>query len=102
MPNTSNTTQPENGSGAPPQKDINPKTTLTADEKAKLLRNIYAINIFAGSVGTLAGIGFAYKKGSKFWGYVGYILLGGIVFGTIGAIATIPMTTKLAADESKI
>ncbi len=78
------------------------KSTLTEEQKKSLLKNIYAINIFAGSVGTLAGIGFAYHKKSKFWGYVGYMFLGSIVFGTIGAIATIPMTSKLAASETEI
>ncbi len=78
------------------------KTTLTEAQKQALLRNIYAINIFAGSVGTLAGIGIAYHKKSKFWGYVGYMLLGSIVAGSIGAIATIPMASKLEASTNPI
>ena len=35
----------------------------------------------AGMVGGLAGLGFAYHKKKKFWGYVGYFVLGSIVAG---------------------
>ena len=37
-------------------------------------------------VGHLAGIGYAFYKKKHFWGYVGFFLLGGIAFGTVGGI----------------
>ena len=40
----------------------------------------------ASSIGLIAGLGYAFKKNKSFWGYVGFGLLGSIVFGTVGNI----------------
>lgn len=34
----------------------------------------------ASTIGGLAGLGFAFHKKKKFWGYVGYFILGSIAF----------------------
>ncbi len=38
------------------------------------------------SIGFIAGLGYAFKGKKGFWAYVGYGLLGSIVFGTVSAI----------------
>ena len=40
----------------------------------------------ASSIGLIAGLGYAFNKNKSFWGYVGFGLLGSIVFGTVGNI----------------
>ena len=46
----------------------------------------YTATIIGSSVGTLVGIGYAFSKQKHFWGYVGFMLLGSIAFGTVGGI----------------
>lgn len=47
---------------------------------------IMNITQISSSIGFIAGLGYAFKKNKSFWGYVGYGLLGSIVFGTVGNI----------------
>jgi hypothetical protein len=70
---------------------------LTAEQKRKL-NNINMVRSTVGVAGNLAGAYLAYKKGSGFWGYVGYIILGGIVGGGIAYIATMPFAGKVVNE----
>lgn len=69
--------------------DIATEATKTTSDK-KEVETVTIGNGIAGTVGNLAGAGFglyyAHKKGSGFWGYVGYMMLfgtGGWIGGTI-------------------
>lgn len=45
---------------------------------------IMSITQVGSSLGLIAGLGYAFKKNKSFWAYIGYGLLGSVVFGTIG------------------
>lgn len=64
------------------------KDVSIVDEKNLMLNSISdnKIIIISSSIGALAGLGFAYHKKSKFWGYVGYFILGNIVGSLVGNI----------------
>lgn len=70
--------------------------TLTAQEQKELANKIFAIRASAATLGNVAGLYLAYKKESGFWGYIGYMLLGGIVCGSLAYVGTMPMAKKLA------
>jgi hypothetical protein len=67
---------------------------LTAQQKRRF-NNIMMIRSTGGVAGNIAGAYFAYKKNLGFWGYVGHILLGGLVIGGLTYIATMPAAGKL-------
>lgn len=71
-------------------------TTLTEIEKKKIATNILMIRYAAGSIGTIGGAVIAYKKQKGFWGYIGFMLLGSILVGSIATVATIPMASKIS------
>ncbi len=64
--------------------------------------NLMAINVGASSLGFLSGLGFAYHRKSKFWGYVGWGLLGSLVVGGVAGLATLPMAANIAKEQSKL
>ena len=63
------------------------KNTTTAPmsltDRQKKIMNIASIG---SSVGFISGLGYAFSKKKGFWSYVGYGLLGSIVFGTVSGI----------------
>jgi hypothetical protein len=69
---------------------------LTAQEQKELANKIFAIRASAATLGNVGGLYLAYKKSSGFWGYIGYMLLGGVVFGSLAYVATMPLAKKLA------
>lgn len=69
---------------------------LTQQEQKELANKIFAIRASAATLGNVGGLYLAYRKSSGFWGYIGYMLLGGIAFGGLAYVATMPMAKKLA------
>jgi hypothetical protein len=60
---------------------------MTQEEKIRL--SARKAGVVAGGMASLgfgAGLWYAYKHDQKFWGYVGFALLGSIVFGAAGRI----------------
>ena len=47
------------------------------------------------SVGMVGGMIYANRKGKKFWGYVGYGILGGIAAGSIAYFTTFQRINKI-------
>ena len=45
-------------------------------------KKVFKISGLGGSVGTVAGLIYAFQKKKNFWGYVGYGLLFGIILST--------------------
>lgn len=78
-------------------KTNNKSEKMNQDNK-ELAGKINAIRTIAGAVGTVAGAGYAFYAKKGFWGYVGFMLLGGIVFGSIGMAITAPMEAKLTEN----
>jgi len=66
-----------------------PQTNTSPQEKS-------VIPSILSSIGFLGGLYFAYTKKSKFWGYVGYGVLGSVTFGIVGQIGV-----KIFAPKSK-
>ncbi len=64
--------------------------------------NLMAINTGASSLGFLLGLGFAYHRKSKFWGYVGWGLLGSVVIGEVAGLATLPMAASITKEQVKL
>jgi len=59
-----------------------------------------------GSIGSLGGLYYAFKKNKGFWGYVGFGLLGSVVGYTLGRVifptdATMVTTTTTTETDSE-
>lgn len=67
---------------------------LTPEQKSKIL-NLTYIQSGSSLAGLVAGLIFAYKKKKGFWGYVGFGILGSMIFGGVAWIVTIPMKKKI-------
>lgn len=63
------------------------------DERIKKVMNAAS---FGSSVGFVTGLGYAFAKKKGFWGYVGYSLLGSLMFGTVAGLGTQVMTKPKA------
>lgn len=63
--------------------------TVSAREK-----KILAITGYASSAGFLGGLVYSFMKGKKFWGYVGFSLLGSLAFGTAANLIARPLIKK--------
>ena len=53
-----------------------------------------AVTSIASTVGLIAGLVYAHKQKSHFWGYVGFGLLGSVVFGAVGRIGQVIIEVK--------
>ncbi len=58
--------------------------TESVEKSALAYDKITNITQASSSIGLLVGLGYAFNKSKGFFAYVGYGLLGSIVFGTIG------------------
>lgn len=67
---------------------------LSVNIKDSFSPNRYKYTYILSSVGTVSGLGYAFAKKKKFWGYVGFMFLGSIVFGTIGQIIDFQRNNK--------
>lgn len=63
--------------------------TTTDTERQKKINNAMAI---CSSIGFVAGLGYAFSKKKKFWGYVGYSLLFSVAASTAGYLGAIAVT----------
>lgn len=64
-------------------------------EQRKKLNTLIAIAYAGGTIGLIAGLIFAYKRKSGFWGYVGFGILGSVLIGAATRLALIPAANKL-------
>ncbi len=71
---------------------------LQIDSAQRKINNINYTRIAIGGIGNIAGLVYAFHKKKGFWGYVGFMLLGGIVLGTTAMVATMPMTANAQND----
>lgn len=94
---STNTTQTSGAVTDKPKTEPTKTTTTTVDTKkldrAKKIQNIASIG---SSVGTVAGLVLAYKQKKKFWGYVGYAILGSLVVGITAGV-----TARVLVKEEK-
>lgn len=79
-------------------KDLT-KMTLTELQGKK--NSVAITQMGIGAVGTLAGFAFAYKKGKKFWGYVGFGFLGGVAGSSIAYFTTMQKINKINTEIAK-
>lgn len=78
-------------SGATTKVETKTTMTTTPTEPKKVskealdarMRKIVNLTSFGSSVGLVAGLGYSFAKGKGFWSYIGYGLLGSVVFGTV-------------------
>ena len=82
------------------KKRIMAEKELTVEQKQKLIR-LMMIRYGAATAGSVAGAILAYRQKQRFWGYVGYMLLGSIVVGGIATIALLPAAGKLVVEIEK-
>ncbi len=64
--------------------------------KKKKVQNIGAIGA---TLGNVAGLVYAFKGKKKFWGYVGFMLLGGLV---VGGLASVGANIAIKEDKSTV
>ena len=79
-------------------KKIDMKSDELIEAEAELKKHISHVYAL-GAIGNLMGIGFAYHKGSSFWGYVGWAFVGGMVMGIPTRLI---MSNKLIKAQSDI
>ncbi len=72
------------------------KGALTPREK-----KIVNITTFGSGVGFVTGLGYAFSKKKGFWAYVGYGLLGSLMFGTVAGLGAKAMLKGDKKDETK-
>lgn len=76
----------------------NPETSNALSPEAKKakinLQSLEGYRAMAHGSGAISGAYVAYQKGSGFWGYVGYIILGSLLVGGTFRVATIPMENR--------
>ena len=70
---------------------------LTENQKARILNIGYVVGSisFLGSVG---GLMYANRTGGKFWRYVGYFIVGGMVLGVPAKIISLPFINKIVGE----
>lgn len=59
------------------------------------------LSIILPSVGALAGLTYAFKKKSGFWGYVGYFVVGGLAGSLITSIIA-PETVSINVNPPSV
>ena len=71
---------------------------LSDNQKARILNIGYVIGSisFLGSVG---GLIYANRTGGKFWRYVGYFIVGGMVLGVPAKIISLPFVNKIIGES---
>ena len=77
--------------GAATKVETKTTTTTAATEPKKVskealdarMKKIVNLTSFGSSVGLVAGLGYSFYKGKGFWAYIGYGILGSVVFGTV-------------------
>jgi len=101
----SGSTQPTNtGVVFPPVTQIeqslatNKANTNKIKEIEHKLLIILMVRAGISGLGTIGGWIYANRTGGGFWRYVGFGLMGGMAFGTLSFIATIPTYSKLDAE----
>jgi len=92
---TTTTTAPVDTSAIKVAKPIE-KGALTPREK-----KIVNITTFGSGVGLVSGLGYAFVKNKGFWGYVGYGLLGSLMFGTVAGLGAKAVLKGDKKDETK-
>jgi len=90
---TVTTTAPTDTSAIKTAKPID-KNALTPRQK-----KIANITTFGSGVGFVTGLGYAFANKKGFWGYVGYSLLGSLMFGTVAGLGA---KALLKGDEKKV
>ena len=80
MPNETQTTA---NPSATPEVKPNLATTTVATDTSMMPSNTM---IVASSIGALAGLGYAFYTKKKFWGYVGFFVLGSLAGSLAGNI----------------
>jgi hypothetical protein len=76
-------------------KSPNPKKEDRIKEIEHKLLVLLMVRAGVSGLGTIGGWVYANKTGGGFWRYVGFGIMGGIAFGTLSFIATIPSYSKL-------
>lgn len=69
-----------------------------AEEAKKKLQKLKNIQMTSAALGNVIGLSYAFKTNRKFWGYVGFALLGGAVLSGVAYIATMPARNKAEND----
>jgi len=71
---------------------------LSDNQKARILNIGYVVGSisFLGSVG---GLIYANRTGGKFWRYVGYFIVGGMVLGVPAKIISLPFVNKIIGES---
>jgi len=71
---------------------------LSDNQKARIVNIQYVLGSisFLGSVG---GLIYANRTGGKFWRYVGYFIVGGMIVGVPAKIISLPFVNKIIGES---
>jgi hypothetical protein len=61
------------------------------------------INMVVGSIsflGSVGGLMYANRTGGKFWRYVGYFIVGGMIVGVPARVVSLPFVNKIVKESS--
>lgn len=70
---------------------------LTESQKSRI-QNLDSLQWGISLIGNIVGIVYASRTGGGFWRYVGYFFLGGLIFGVIAALFTIPAKNNIIKE----
>ena len=73
---------------------------LNENQKARL-SNIFLLLTSISTLGSVGGLIYANKTGGKFWRYVGYFIVGGMVVGIPARIIALPFQNKIIKESDK-
>jgi hypothetical protein len=73
-----------------------------SDNQKEQIRNINAIQMSVGLLGSIGGLIYAKKTGGGFWRYVGYWIAGGLVTGIPAMLVATPFKNKILKDGDKV
>lgn len=73
--------------------------SLSENQKERIANINYVVGSisFLGSVG---GLIYANRTGGKFWRYVGYFILGGMVVGAPAKLVSLPFINKIVKESA--
>ena len=76
---------------------------LTQGQKNRIT-NIRGVQIDVSTLGSILGVVYAARTGGKWYRYIGYYILGGLILGVPTSLATTPMINDIIkeSEEEKI
>lgn len=74
---------------------------MLTENQQQRINNLESIQWSVALLGNISGIVYANKTGGGFWRYVGYIIVGGLMFGIPAALVMTPFKNNILKQADK-